>query len=292
MHRPIRLLAAAFACAGALAGVAAPAQAKTLDIVLAGDSYTSGNGAGFTDGGKCYRSTKTWGELYAADLRTKGLTVNVNNVACSGGVVRDLDDQIPAVTPDTDLVLLTIGGNDIGFTNIVAQCFAPVVFDPANCSKAINAGKRGVPAVQSGALARLQALKARLRRGAKVAVVSYPYLANPGRYILRNLFGAFDAGKAVRDLGDLGDQAQMEAGRLANEQYGEQLVTFVPVKDLFVGHEPNQDPYKDNPAGWIWEFTGVSNFKDLYHPKPAGHAAMAQAVLRQAGPTGDFGVSQ
>ncbi|MDO9352631.1 MAG: SGNH/GDSL hydrolase family protein [Solirubrobacteraceae bacterium] len=289
MHRTFRAAAALVACAGVFAGATTGAQAATLDVVLAGDSYTSGNGAGGPYA-SCTRSDKTWGQLYAANLRTKGITVNVNNVACAGGVLKDLDAQISAITPETDLVALTIGGNDVGFTSIVISCFTPVVFDPARCRDAITKGKAKVPQVQADSLASIQRAKAKLRPGAKIIVVSYPYLAQPKTYILRGLLNSFDAGKAVRELGDLGDQAIKAALASANAQGGPQ-VEFIPIKDLFLGHEPNQDPYAENKDSWVWEFNGVGAVGDIYHPKPAGHGAITKAVLRSAGAQADFGLA-
>ncbi|MBJ7470859.1 MAG: hypothetical protein JHD16_06130 [Solirubrobacteraceae bacterium] len=293
MNRSFRALAALAVCAGSLAVGATAAQAKTLDIVIAGDSYSSGvgGGGGYT-GGACTRSPNTWGQVYGQLARNKGLTVNVNNVACGGGVVTDLDKQMLAVTPETDLVLVTIGGNDVGFANIVIQCFTPGISDPARCQSAIATGKRKVPGVQTAALKRLQALKARMRPGGKVVVMSYPYLANPSNYILRGLFNSFNAGKGARELGDLGDQTVINAGNLANAEAGYDFVTFVPVKDRFIGHEPNQDPFKTNSAGWIHEFNNLYGATDIYHPKPAGYRAMGEATMAKAGSGGDFGVSQ
>lgn len=292
MSRPLRALAATLASVAALGGLAATAQAKTLNLVLAGDSYTSGNGTGVYSDTKCSRSPLNWGQDYAAALRDKGLTVNVTNAACGGAVVSDLDGQISAITPDTDLVALTIGGNDVGFTNIVIQCFAPVAFDPGNCKKAVDRANTLLPGVATAALQRVEAAKARLRPGAKIIVLSYPYLAQPSTYVIRNLFGSYAAAPAVRALGDAGDAIDQQVVAKANAEFGAGFMTFVPTKDLFVGHEPNPDPYKDNPTSWINEFTNVKSPVDIYHPRVGGQQAMAQAILRVAGPNGDFGVAR
>ena len=287
MHRSLRAACALIACVGGLATTAGAASAKTLDIVIAGDSYSSGVGASGSSG-TCIRSPRTWGQVYAQLARAKGLTVNVNNQACGGAVVANLYQQINAVTPDTDLVVLTIGGNDVGFANIVVQCFTPLISDPARCKQAIDQGKAKVPGVQTAALAALQTLKSKLRPGGKVVVASYPYLANPSHYILRGLLNSYDTGAGARQLGDLGDQAVINAANQANAEAGYDLVTFVPTKDRFVGHEPNQDPYVDNPNRWVNEF----DLAGPYHPNDKGYLAMAEATMAAAGPGGDFGVSQ
>jgi lysophospholipase L1-like esterase len=286
------LIATALACVGALGGAAASAQASTLDLVLVGDSYTSGNGTGVYTDTTCFRSPINWGQRYAAAVRAKGITVNVTNAACGGAVVKDLDGQIAAITPQTDLVALTIGGNDVGFSNIVIQCFAPAISDPTRCKQAVGKARGLMPGVEKAALQRLDAVKARLRPGGKIIVLSYPYLAQPSSYVLRGLFDSYKAGTAVRQLGDLGDQTDLNAANAANEEAGRDLVTFVPTKDLFAGHEPNPDPYRENGASWVNEFTTGKSPVDIYHPKPQGYIAMSQAILRVAGPAGDFGVSQ
>ncbi|MDQ8046709.1 MAG: GDSL-type esterase/lipase family protein, partial [Patulibacter sp.] len=220
MSRPLRALAATIASVAAFGALAVSADAKTLNLVLAGDSYTSGNGTGVFTDTTCNRSPLNWGQDYAAALRTKGFTVNVNNVACSGAVVSDLDAQIKAITPDTDLVALTIGGNDVGFENIVIQCFAPVVFDPGNCKRAIDRASSLLPGVATSALQRVEAAKAKLRPGAKIIVLSYPYLAQPSTYVLRSLFGSYAAAPAVRALGDAGDAVDQQVVAKANAEFG------------------------------------------------------------------------
>lgn len=292
MSRTLRAAAAAIASIAALSASAGAAQARTLDMIIAGDSYASGVGLGSYDSSGCLRSRGNWGEQYASRLRGEGVTVNVRNVACGGAVVQNLDAQIKSITPETDLVVLTIGGNDVGFANIVLQCFAPGINDPARCRDAVVSGMKKVPSVQAAALQRVRTVRARGRQGIRIVVVSYPYLANPGNYILRGLFNSYNAGLAARKLGDMGDQAIINAAATANAEAGYEIVTLAPTKDLFVGHEPNQDPIVENPDRWVNEFTGVKTPVDYYHPNFKGYKAMADAVWRVSGPTRDFGVAQ
>lgn len=294
MQRSTRSLATLAACALtviACTGFTATASAKQLDLVVLGDSYSSGNGAGNYYDLLCGRSSTAWGERYASLLRARGTTVTVKNAACQGGTLPDLDGQINAITPSTDLVALTIGGNDVGFANIVIQCFAAITSDPGRCKTAINNGINKIPLVQAGALAKLEKFKSRLRPGAKVVVLSYPYLASPSNYTLRGLFGAYKSGVGARLLGDKGDLAVKNAAAIANAAAGETFVQFIPTKDLFRTHEPNPDPYRENASTWVWEFNQAL-VNEYYHPKPAGYAAMAQALLRAGGTAGDFGVAE
>ena len=275
----------------ALAASAAPAQAKTLNLVIAGDSFSSGVGTGATSG-VCMRSPYTYGAVYAQKLRDRGLTVNYTNVACGGALVGNLDQQIKSVTPETDLVLLTIGGNDVGFISIILQCFVPAISDPARCKDQVTAATKNVPSVKNKVQSRIAALRARLRPGAKVGVLSYPYLANTSKFVLRGLFNSYETGTPVRALGDLGDTMITDTAASVNADAGYDLINFVPTKDLFLGHEPNQDPGKENPDRWINEVSNLPSPVALYHPTGHGYRAMAEAVLRAGGPDGDFGVSR
>ncbi len=295
MNRSTRRFAAAFACAATLATAGlstTPASAATLDLVLFGDSYTAGNGAGAYTDKSCNRSAKSWGQQYAAQVRAAGTAVNVTDASCSGARVRDLGEQMAAVTPDTDLVALTIGGNDVGFMGIVTWCFLPTSADPVLCRNAVAKAKASLPAVQTATVTQLAQLRAALRPGAKVLVLSYPYLAQKNNYTLRWFLNSFNGGRGVRELGDQGDASARAAIDAANAAAGTDFVTFVPTKDLFVGHEPNPDPYRANSASWIWESSVLSAPEGVYHPKIAGQAAMASAIVRVAGTGGAFGVAQ
>jgi hypothetical protein len=106
-------------------------------VAILGDSYSSGEGARAylagtdTPDNRCHRSEHT----YAVSLFGRE---NVSLLACSGAVTRDFfgvqagnrgtRPQLRAladVEPRPDLVLLTIGGNDVGFGAIVRSCLMP-----------------------------------------------------------------------------------------------------------------------------------------------------------------------
>jgi lysophospholipase L1-like esterase len=87
--------------------------------VALGDSYSAGNGANSTNlDSSCNRNTYAYPYLLA---QQKGLALTF--VACSGAVTGDvINSQVNSVTSDTKLVTITIGGNDIGFTNLILAC--------------------------------------------------------------------------------------------------------------------------------------------------------------------------
>jgi lysophospholipase L1-like esterase len=105
-----------------------------LEYVALGDSYSAGFGllpvvAGSPDG--CYRAEQNYPHTIAAEL---GL--NLTDMTCSGAVTANIDllgqttmngvGPLPlqgsALSATTDIVTLTIGGNDLGFGTVAQQC--------------------------------------------------------------------------------------------------------------------------------------------------------------------------
>jgi hypothetical protein len=112
--------------AGSVAGSVPAAQAapegadQTLDVLVIGDSYSAGNGAGGTTYGPagCYRNTAHWSEKYASGLRDRGYPVRLANHACSGGRTPDvhtpraMDTRSGRTTPAPPGVTTTAQADD------------------------------------------------------------------------------------------------------------------------------------------------------------------------------------
>ncbi|HEX6343385.1 SGNH/GDSL hydrolase family protein [Umezawaea sp.] len=123
-----------FACALALASTQAAnaGTARTLQVAALGDSYAAGTGAGDYEPGTegvCYRSANSAAAVVVADLRSRGKQVDFTNVMCSGAAIADLSTtfkeqppQLDALSKSTDLVFLTVGGNDVGFAEYAGLC--------------------------------------------------------------------------------------------------------------------------------------------------------------------------
>ena len=97
-----------------LAGVA-----SAENYVAMGDSYSAGNGANSTNlNSSCNRNTYAYPYLLAQQ-RGSALTF----VACSGATTADIiNTQAASASTSTNLVTLTIGGNDVGFTSLIIAC--------------------------------------------------------------------------------------------------------------------------------------------------------------------------
>lgn len=132
--------------------LAYPAAAKTVSVaegakyVAMGSSYASGPGVTVSADNpptRCQRSA----DNYAHQLARKR-KLRLTDVSCGGATTanilapwRELPAQLDAVTPDTALVTVTIGGNDVNFAGglIVGSCEANL---PASDTPAICAGIR------------------------------------------------------------------------------------------------------------------------------------------------------
>ena len=107
-----------------------------------GDSYTAGPGAGTLDpsnSGRCARCNGSYVRQLANDWPYTGSN-NFTFEACSGAVTADvINDQIPTIPADypPDLVVLTIGGNDVLFGKIIKSCLVNLI-GSGNCDDIIN----------------------------------------------------------------------------------------------------------------------------------------------------------
>ncbi|MDE3722429.1 SGNH/GDSL hydrolase family protein [Nocardiopsis sp. N85] len=133
MTRRSRKIALAAVAALGLSLIAAPAAAEEAadfgHYVALGDSFTSGPLIPpYAPGSdpRCLRSSANYARLTADRLGVASFT----DASCSGAVTADLREsqhrgvapQFDALTPDTDLVTVGIGGNDFGFSEVFTTC--------------------------------------------------------------------------------------------------------------------------------------------------------------------------
>lgn len=146
------MIPAAMTAAILATAVAAPAQAapQPLEWVALGDSYTAGaiDAAGpeyQTPRDGCVRTTLSYPRVVEAELAEQ---VHLRNVSCGNATIANIAEtqqvpighhlppfstdpdhpfkavalQLDAVTPDTDVVTVGIGGNSLGFGEIIFTC--------------------------------------------------------------------------------------------------------------------------------------------------------------------------
>lgn len=107
--------------AGVLALALSTAGTASADLYTAlGDSYSSGTGTGsYTLNSSCQRGVYAYPYLVSQQRASTTLSF----LACGGAKTTDVNStQIPAMSSSTNWVTITIGGNDVGFANLVLSC--------------------------------------------------------------------------------------------------------------------------------------------------------------------------
>lgn len=143
------------------------------DYVALGDSYSSGFGTGVYDvtSLRCFRSPLGYPPLWAEEDHPASFRF----VACAGAMTADvLANQISALQPSTDLVTITIGGNDAGFGPVVQTC--TFALSDRTCLDAVDAAESFTQTVVRNRLAGTYAAIRANAPHARVVVLDYPRL--------------------------------------------------------------------------------------------------------------------
>src|SRR3954468_16722520 len=160
--------------ASASPGVQAPSPGT---LAALGDSYSSGVGTPDPDPSipACYRTPHAWPNLVGAALHWQ-----VVNLACSGAQTTDVTapfggqaaqtDLLAALSPKPDVVTITIGGNDVGFGRVLAECFV------SDCLRAVGQSEVAMVTVLPDRLATTYRAVEAAAPDARLVVVGYPQL--------------------------------------------------------------------------------------------------------------------
>nr|WP_106850441.1 hypothetical protein [Blastococcus sp. Marseille-P5729] len=208
------------------------------------------------------------------------------NAACSGATTADLLNPNPgtgqpaqadAVDQSADIVLMTMGGNDVGFTDIVVQCFVLRLGDP--CRNALQGAIADIPAMKEQLVAGMTVIRSKMRPDAQFMLIGYPNLTRATTYGLLSTQGWYDVKADLAKLMSLGAQVQQEAVDAVNASSGKKSTYYIStVDEAYAGHEINQNNLLPNPNDWLWNVGETWVIPETYHPKPAGWAAAAQQV--------------
>ncbi|MEV4503907.1 SGNH/GDSL hydrolase family protein [Streptomyces klenkii] len=283
-------LAALGAAAALAAGAAGTATAEGTEeaatpaggarYVALGDSYTSGPGIPQQTGGDCARSSVNYPALTAKALHQ----TSFKDVSCSGAKTDDMwraqgdnPPQLNALGTGTRLVTLGIGGNDIGFGDIIGTCAQLSATDPAGApcrTKYTEGGADQLTARIAGAAPKVaQVLKDVHKRAphARVVLVGYPAI------MPEDGAGCFPAVPiAAGDVPYLRDTEK----KLNTMLLGEARKAGVRFADTYkptLGH----DVCKPAADRWV-EGAQPENPAAPFHPNARGEAAMATAVTTAA----------
>jgi lysophospholipase L1-like esterase len=296
---------------------------EPIKLLALGDSYISGEGAySYRDGtdtsnNKCHQSTLSYpyllGAKYAAEY---------HSVACSGAVMDDLfpDDEnlysgqvddkkhwydrdqekilnsyipgyagqslfIDPTKPNT--ILLSIGGNDINFSNIVKRCVISFAWDP--CYHKQSERKSLLLTIYS----KFSALKATYTKilsespsGTRLYVVGYPQVINPTGNCGVNVH--FD--DSEKQFASLLIERLNETIKAAAESSG---AVYVDISDALAGHRlcnAHDDGVNGLTSGddslSIGFLLGSKSHSfgignESYHPTALGHQLISNAIAQK-----------
>ncbi|MFE0578774.1 MULTISPECIES: SGNH/GDSL hydrolase family protein [unclassified Streptomyces] len=264
MSRFAALTSSLLLAAGAVlfgAGQAAAAQAD-FGYVALGDSYSSGLGAGNYDGasGNCKRTNRAYPALWAAAHSPQTFAFT----ACSGARTGDvLSGQLGPLNSGTDLVSITIGGNDAGFSDVMTTC---VLQSESTCVNRVNQAKAYVDSTLPGLLDRVYDAIDSRAPSARVVVLGYP------RFYKLN--GTCIAGLTEGERTAINGAADHLNAAIAKRAASHGF-TFASVVGSFTGHEICSGSPWLHSVNWL-------NIPESYHPTAAGQSGGYLPVLTNA----------
>ena len=235
------------------AAVAAP----STDYVALGDSYSSGVGTDDYDlNASCQRSSLSYPALWAAQQGTASFTF----AACAGATTASVrSSQLGGLSAATDLVTITVGGNDADFVGTVLACRLGT---DAVCFSKLDAA---TAFIQNTLPARLDATYSDIRArapNARLVVLGYPHLYRTG-------FCLFEISDARRTR--INAVADTLAGVIA-QRVAAAGGTFLDGRGAFSGHEIC------SASPWL---NGTTlPITDSYHPNRPGYAQAYLPLLR------------
>jgi lysophospholipase L1-like esterase len=219
--------------------------------VALGDSFSSGLGAKPYRSGACLRSRRAYPYLLGRPVTSFR--------ACAAATTDDvLRHQLRPFPPRTRLVTITIGGNDVGFVDIVATC---LLGTSRGCER--RAG-RAEQFIRRELPARLRRVYDRIRERAPhatVVVAGYPRL--------------FARGPWCGSIGSISDREQrlLNAGSdllartIAAEVRHHRGFRFADVRAAFDGHAACSTAPRINTGGI-----------GAFHPSARGYASYARVI--------------
>jgi lysophospholipase L1-like esterase len=282
--RRLRLSIAALAVAvGAVLAAAAAAAATTnpLRYVALGDSYSAASGVLPPDPGappECLRSSRNYPHVIAGAIAAK-----LTDVTCGAAETKhfftsqyqDVPPQLDAVGSRTQLVTMTIGGNDNGvFIDAIIDCGSAGLStlgkgspckDKYGSSFADTIRTKTYPALVKA----LRAVKNKAPR-ARVAILGYPWIMPPQTGCYPRMPVAIGDVPYVHHIQWVLNDAIRRAAAAAG-------TTYVNLNTVSTGHDACQ------PIGvrWVEPALGGTN-PVVVHPNALGErkmAAQAMAVL-------------
>jgi hypothetical protein len=233
--------------AAAVLGAVAPAAASASESYVAmGDSYTAAPGVlpqSTTAPEKCGQSLANYPHLVAA-----ALNLSLTDVSCGGAKTENFTkEQFPgqapqfdALSPSTEVVTVSMGGNDNNLFGTLVQGCTELDFGQPNvgapCREHFETFVRTTFEEEKGPQEEaLQEIHV-LAPNAKVFVVGYPDITPAGGYCPENI--PWTTG----DLTWFRNRVQIAGATSMRKEANRNGATFVPTFPPSIGHDACQEP--------------------------------------------------
>ncbi|MCK2215238.1 GDSL-type esterase/lipase family protein [Actinomadura sp. ATCC 31491] len=273
-----------------------PTGKPKVDYVALGDSYSAGQGnepydevSNFTlgtRGSTCHRSKA---DAYARLVRWPGSAATIENearagagttsfalLACSGAQTKHVTGDAYAngeppqidqgyLNAGTDLVTMTIGGNDVGFSDIINRCTTTLDCRDPSTEQAIT----GVEGTLAGTYEKIH----QQAPNARIIVLGYPHLFDPQKEAPLTCLSSVRIGQLdALWLNEMTDKMNgVIAAAVARARQQGAAISFVDPVPAFTGHAIcDDDPYV--------RAVDVTTDGASYHPNPEGQRAYAALV--------------
>ena len=277
----MRRRTALFAALSALVtlAVTGPASAATpLRYVAMGDSYSAASGnvpPDLTAPPQCLRSTVNYPHVIAARI-----TASLTDVTCGGAETKDyagsqspgVAPQLNAVQSNTQLITMTIGGNDSGvFIDSILECGAAGLSTLGQGSPCKDRyGSSFVDTINTKTYPALVAALTAVRKKAphaRVAILGYPWiLPASGGCFPQMPVATGDVPYLRNEQATLNSAVQRAAAKTG--------VTYVDLSVVSNGHDACKAP----GVRWVEPVVGGTN-PVIVHPNALGESKMASRTL-------------
>lgn len=281
----VTVLAATAAAAASVAGVATPTGATTpapLRYVALGDSFSAASGVLPLDPKAplaCLRSTRNYPHVLASRVPSR-----LTDVTCGAADTGDyftpqypgVPAQLDAVEKDTQLITMTIGGNDSSvFINAITQCGAAGITtlgqgspckDKYGSSFEDTVRRTTYPSLVKA----LEAVRAKAPT-AKVGILSYPWIVPTSGGCYPRMPVATGDVPYLRQLQTTLNDAVRRAAAATGAEY-------VDLNGVSNGH----DACKPIGVRWVEPVVGGTN-PVIVHPNALGEAKMAEQAIKVLG---------
>lgn len=146
---------------------------RQLTIAAIGDSYLAGVGAGsyFVSDG-CRRSRMSAPRIMAQQVRAQ-----LVDLTCPGDTIASSSRRAPAIPVGADLVMVQIGGNDMGFAALAGACF---LASTSTCLSTVRSGHHSLPKIRQGLMSLVRQIRL-TAPSAQILVLGYPRLLGPAQ---------------------------------------------------------------------------------------------------------------